>query len=1842
MLAHTIDLTGLYLLERPLGDPQPPRTFRISPVHSIILAKAEEPNTRWVTLKPNGADSDAYLRVKLRMNADGSAHVITGPKDLRGLRLTKLASNRELKDRARDRQARRREKARAAKEAIEARRTKEDERAAKDPEYAKELERQRADEGRRAEERQRALRDEQENIQRLTATVAQAATQLTGDARLEALGDTPEERAKRTEELRQQAIAGLNKNDTGEGDDAAFVDPAVAGGAAATVASRDRRRIESAINRLERQVITELVRDDHLAAAVLNGDPADLTGLQPTGKSERLGYRRDAKGMAEKHGFTAEDAKAESEAAFQERLKGMAPREADASVRLRDTMRRMARTARTLARDPEFSPFAERPPESKVDPEELARRADQAREFLRARSELREAQRRRRALELGEDPDATTEERDALAEHDQLPEGLDLAEIEPSERAFREDLKARLRDVAATELTTAFLDSIDSQASDAGVTVDRARAAMIAHVHAGAAAHFANAALTMTGSEGVDRMVVDTLGINAAAALTAHMLRRPNANDIDTIQAGLATYHDQHSLALMREAMSDAEAARAAAQEIEVPPVNGAVDAGVVQDLLNEKREQLASAQASLGSALGQVEAGAALNLALRATATDQLTVDFAKRDTTQVATALRALGLNDAHYRLTRDPGSNILTAVINAAGMDALTPSLDPERAERRRDVAAIQDGAEDEPDWLPEGFARRPAATFERGTEPPTLRGEPAFSPERPPREALREYAASLYADGYTPSQIYTELTSVSFQQAVPANQRADVTTAIDELLPMRQTTPHLTKAAMDELEERLRPWGVTPPSAEFERIAAREAADQAEREAQFAPGDPGRRTYLEVTGRDIDGDERVQSELQRAAEQYLQDRYPGETAFHSQRLDENDPTVREAVFRTVAAHPALQVAYRDPADLDSRATRAIRDYYLKNILEPTLGGATWQEDQAQRKQEYDTAKSELDDRWKRLGGGNLPSKFRRDDDTMFNLFGGSEGDDAVRITFKTGADATAQADALTALGLRPEHYTRQGTTVTLNAAGKDALDVRAAARRAHQLKNQDDDRAAGNDDSPLAAIATGLESVNPHYLEYLGERMSLDRKYADGRGRWAELLEHAGSPARAYAAVQEHMRGTLAGALQDQLGRVSGRQPRISKATTEHHRAILRATNEEALERLRRRDRETDERNRSREGGKYTSMGGAGSVAGIRDATQAADERNQAAATVSLFGTDEPQGLFGPTQGVEQGALLGGETTARRAREIKPEPWERLTLGHTAETTLKRILDQHPYGIDPNDSPTSLIPDVTWGAGTPHVTKQRFAKALERGHRLAMLFGTGTGKTATQLGAFTHLQAKGKAKKGLFVVPSAVRNQFGEEATRFLEPGRYKWHARNDTFEGRLAAYRDPGTHMVVVTHAAFRDDMVKLVARHRDGGGDVRATAEWLRDAAPEERTAALAAALKAEGMDPKDLYLAIDEGHDFLNRAGKPDSLQGKVADSLMQLAEYATPATGSPIKNDLSEAFDWLHKLDGERFPDRDAFMRRYAVNSEASREALKRIMAQYSMVDANEPPVISRETWGAAQPDGTSAPIALTDAQRAAYRAVGAAARTATRAARAGRVDVEAMKVLSPTSFEGVPEAEHRAIAAKLSRSIGTLKHSALNRVVSDHPAAENAKVQHVLNLADSYRRARKAGVIFADHRASVAMLRDTLTKAGHRVAVIDGSASSDDKARARRAFDNGDVDIVIASRAGETGMNLQKRGRWLIQYDIPDTQKSVEQRTARIKRLGQTSDIEIHHLQTDARVDDLARRRVTRKARLGSALQGPYQSVDDLGLAQAIATARLEASNDLPDVDNEPIAA
>lgn len=582
-------------------------------------------------------------------------------------------------------------------------------------------------------------------------------------------------------------------------------------------------------------------------------------------------------------------------------------------------------------------------------------------------------------------------------------------------------------------------------------------------------------------------------------------------------------------------------------------------------------------------------------------------------------------------------------------------------------------------------------------------------------------------------------------------------------------------------------------------------------------------------------------------------------------------------------------------------------------------------------------------------------------------------------------------------------------------------------------------------------------------------------------------------------------------------------------------------------------------------------------------------------------------------------------------------------ERVTLGEGVEGQLAKIMPTLAGNFRPGqkvDLPPAVAMDGDYAA------QQRAIKLIEQQGRVGVHAGVGSGKTLVGLGAFTHLHKQGKASRAIYAVPSVVAGQFASEALRFLEPSSadgsrgYRWHlAAGRPRSERLRMYKDPSHEMVFVTHQALRDDIVYEMAQSERFNGDpdpVTAAAAWMKATPEAERRQVVQDTLREAGWSFD--YSMIDEGHDLLNRTGKPNSVMANALDDFTAGHQYHVNATGTPVKNDVSEAFDILHKLRPDRYPQsrRKEFMRRYSLDTKATREAMQREMAPY--VYATK---ITPDTEVTKHDDIVS----LSEVQSAAYRDVLAAYRAAQSAAPGSPEHVAAMRKLAPQAFKGASDEDAVQIATERGRAAGMLRDLALHRIqtASDEvPVEHNAKLQQALALAEQYRQAdddggQLPGIIFAHNIASCKALRDALKAKGYRVGYLTGQQQSTDKEVARYGFHPpidtegmtpqeraaesrkaAKCDILVASDAAACGANLQRAG-WLAHYDQPMTAKTHEQRTGRMARIGQQREqVHVHNLIADTPLDHKNHRRVQDKYELAETYQEATELLDDTGRA------------------------
>lgn len=708
--------------------------------------------------------------------------------------------------------------------------------------------------------------------------------------------------------------------------------------------------------------------------------------------------------------------------------------------------------------------------------------------------------------------------------------------------------------------------------------------------------------------------------------------------------------------------------------------------------------------------------------------------------------------------------------------------------------------------------------------------------------------------------------------------------------------------------------------------------------------------------------------------------------------------------------------------------------------------------------------------------------------------------------------------------------------------------------------------------------------GDRVTNPDWSAWKQQRDDLTAKVNASGMTWSKYVEAMRGPERAYAAMQDVVRSTVANEFAGAYNALRPDAPlKVGRVAIRDNLNHLDAVDPVAREARLSKERALVDGLRSRVAGRYAT----GSVGDKLDAARD-EEAGYQAAQMGFFADEAPA-----TRDLAAG--------------------ERWTVGHEGERRIAQMMSSVGANFRPGQPVHLFRPSMS---GEKDAPRQRAIKLIEANKRAVLSFGTGSGKTAIGLGAFTHLHAKGAVKRGLFLVPSIAQGGFHGEALRFLQPGKYQWHAKPGApRDERIAAYKDPANHFAVMTHQSFRDDMVHLAAK-RAGVTEEEMT-DQISGMSRADRAAWMKGVMRSEGISFD--YLNVDEGHDLLNRRGKENSALANVVDALGDNASHYVNASADPIKNDVSEAFSLLQKMDPQRYTDQDAFMRRYGVDTLAAKEGLRRELARFQYPSKIDPDVTATRAERV---------VPVAEAQRVDLAKLDDHVANARLARMQGRVDVEAVKGISPSSFDGVDPADHEALARNLQSNLGILKQTGVRKILDAHPAS--GKVDEVIKVAGEHKG--KQGVVFAHSLDAVAALRDRLTAAGYRVGTISGKDSAKEKAKRIAEFrpqggEASPLDIIVASDAGATGANLQS-GQWLVNFDTPQTAKTHAQRNGRINRVGQENDVDLIDLVSDHPDERRARERLTKKYALRDALTTPMESLDDTGVAHFIRQRRLAA--------------
>lgn len=506
---------------------------------------------------------------------------------------------------------------------------------------------------------------------------------------------------------------------------------------------------------------------------------------------------------------------------------------------------------------------------------------------------------------------------------------------------------------------------------------------------------------------------------------------------------------------------------------------------------------------------------------------------------------------------------------------------------------------------------------------------------------------------------------------------------------------------------------------------------------------------------------------------------------------------------------------------------------------------------------------------------------------------------------------------------------------------------------------------------------------------------------------------------------------------------------------------------------------------------------------------------------------------------------------------------------------------------------------------------------------------------SGKSSIMLGMFSHLHSQGKVKKALICLPNSIIGQFVGESATFLQAGKYKYAANLGwDRDRRIAAMKD--SHDIFITsRESMAADLMHLVDKHLGVSDDA------FRSMPEAQQKESIESALRKEGIDPAGVLLAIDEAHDITARKGVAPSKRSLALNHFGGHAGYYVQATGDPLKNDLSEAFNFLHSVAPDKFSDQSKFLAEYSGN----RRALQRAMAPYSYAATTKPtsgknvlrmreeqpkiPANEHVSQGRQKIlDDIKILSEWQTQHRATLKETNGEKYQATTEDFNAAWDVPEVRAAidrlgSEDTWGAMDEAQQQAAIGGQIRALGGLKRTAMSRLFHRAPYEQNPKAQWTVEHAvQQVKETGEAGVVFSASSQAAEMLVSQMQKRGLKVGYIHGGLSADGKTSERVKFqDKGEYDVLVCTDAAQTGLNLT-RGKWLTHYDVPLTDKAYGQRSARIHRLKQDQDTRIYTPMLDTPEEKIAYARMKRKASIGNPLKAKAEMLDDSGLAGRIA--------------------
>ncbi|HEV8265461.1 MAG TPA: DEAD/DEAH box helicase [Gemmatimonadales bacterium] len=169
-----------------------------------------------------------------------------------------------------------------------------------------------------------------------------------------------------------------------------------------------------------------------------------------------------------------------------------------------------------------------------------------------------------------------------------------------------------------------------------------------------------------------------------------------------------------------------------------------------------------------------------------------------------------------------------------------------------------------------------------------------------------------------------------------------------------------------------------------------------------------------------------------------------------------------------------------------------------------------------------------------------------------------------------------------------------------------------------------------------------------------------------------------------------------------------------------------------------------------------------------------------------------------------------------------------------------------------------------------------------------------------------------------------------------------------------------------------------------------------------------------------------------------------------------------------------------------------------------------------------------------------------------------------------------------------------EHLAESERISPEYRTIARQLAGR-------AQKIKTHAKLNVLTAVlKETPDRVVVFSDHRPTIQLIEQRVEALGRKAIVYWGAHATPERDKRIRAFHADERSVLIATRAGSEGRNLQFCNV-LVNYDLPWNPMVVEQRIGRLHRIGQQREVHIVNLAAQGTIESYILELLDRKIKL-----------------------------------------